>query len=162
MSKNIGNNLKQLEMSNELNSIGFDYHGVIDSAPKIFSFLSQSIVKNGGNVHILTGSSWTKAMEDDLKSFGIVWTNGFSVYDHLLNSGVETIGEVIFPDGTVQKKFRNEDWDKIKGEYCRKNNILFHVDDTLVYNDFFTTPFCRFWSHNNKPKAPHKDVRHME
>ena len=32
----------------------------------------------------------------------------------------------------------------------------------FFYNDYFTTPFCRLWSHNNQPKSPHKDVRHLD
>ena len=62
----------------------------------------------------------------------------------------------------VQKKFENGSWDHIKADYCRKHNISLHIDDTLIYNDFFTTPFARLWSHSNKPKPSHKDVRHLD
>lgn len=142
-------------------NFSFDYHGVIDSLPEVFSFLSRSIMKNGGNVHIITGSSWNKELENNLKSMGIEYSHKFSVYDHLLKTA-KTVGEIVFPDGTVQKKFEDGAWDHVKGEYCKKNNIVFHVDDTLIYNDFFETPFCRLWSHNNKPKSSHKDVRHLD
>jgi len=43
----------------------------------------------------------------------------------------------------------DELWDKTKADYCRRENIDFHIDDTLAYNDYFTTPFCRLWLHNN-------------
>ena len=141
--------------------LGLDYHGVIDALPDFFSFLSQSVVNNGGEVHILTGGTWDKKTEDKLKSFGIVWTHTFSIYDYLLDSDVKVVGEVQFPDGTVQKKFEDGAWDHVKAEYCERENISLHLDDTLIYNDHFNTPFARLWTHNNKPKESHKDLRHL-
>lgn len=142
--------------------ISIDVHGVIDSMPKEFAFLTNAIVIAGGDVHILTGSSWSPELENQLNDFGIKWNHKFSIYDHLIEMGSNIIGEIQFPDGTIQKKFENESWDQIKAEYCRDNNISLHIDDTLIYNDFFTTPFARLWSHSNQPKAPHKDVRHLD
>jgi hypothetical protein len=140
---------------------GFDIHGVIDALPKVFSFLTQAIVAAGGEVHILTGGTWTTETEKQLKDLGIVWTHHFSVYDHLIDTKVNIVGEIKFPDGTIQQKFEDGHWDQVKGEYCSKHNINLHIDDTLLYNDYFTTPFTRIWTHNNKPKASHKDVRHL-
>jgi hypothetical protein len=142
--------------------LGLDLHGVIDSIPNEFKFLSNAIVSSGGEVHILTGGSWTTELENQVRSYGIRWTHKFSVYDHLIEIGSNTIGEVQFPDGTIQKRFENGSWDHIKADYCRVNNISLHIDDTLIYNDFFTTPFARLWSHSNESKPSHKDVRHLE
>lgn len=142
--------------------LGLDIHGVIDSNPDFFAFLTDSFIKNGGEVHILTGGHWDEDLNNKLKSFGIKWTHKFSVYDHLIETGAKVVGEIQFPDGTIQKKFEDGLWDHVKADYCKKNNISIHIDDTLIYNDFFTTPFCRFWSHNQKPKASHKDIRHLD
>jgi hypothetical protein len=142
--------------------LGLDVHGVIDAIPDFFAFLSESIVKNNGQVHILTGGSWTKELELQLLNYGIKWTHKFSAYDHLIDVGTKIVGEVQFPDGTIQKKFEDGAWDKVKAEYCREHSISLHIDDTLIYNDFFSTPFCRLWTHNNKLKASHKDVRHLD
>jgi hypothetical protein len=142
--------------------LGLDLHGVVDSMPEFFAFLTNAIVSAGGEVHILTGGSWTEELEGQVKSYGITWTHKFSVYDHLIEIGSKTTGEIVFPDGTVQKKFENGAWDNVKGDYCREHNISLHIDDTLIYNDFFTTPYARLWSHSNNPKAPHKDVRHHD
>ena len=60
---------------------GFDIHGVIDSLPKVFSFLTKSIIASGGEVHILTGGAWSEKIEKQLKDLDIVWTHHFSVYD---------------------------------------------------------------------------------
>lgn len=142
--------------------LGIDFHGVIDSMPEFFAFLSSAFVSAGGECHILTGGSWTPEFESLLKSYGIKWTHKFSIYDYLIETGSGIVGEVKFPDGTIQKKFENGQWDHVKAEYCRDNNISLHIDDKTIYNDFFTTPFARFWSHNNKPKDSHTDIRHID
>jgi len=142
--------------------LGLDLHGVIDSLPKEIAFLTNAIVSAGGEVHILTGGSWTEELENQVKSYGVTWTHKFSVYDHLIETGSDTVGEIQFPDGTIQKKFKDGVWDHVKADYCREHKISLHIDDTLIYNDFFTTPFARIWTHTHTPKAPHKDVRHLD
>lgn len=142
--------------------LGLDVHGVIDSMPEFFSFLTDSFIKNGGEVHIITGGRWDSEFEKQLNDFGVKWTHKFSVYDYLKESDAEVIGKVQFPDGIIQKKFKNEDWDLIKSQYCKENGIDLHIDDTLIYNNFFSTPFARLWSHNGKPKYTNKDVRHID
>lgn len=139
--------------------IGIDIHGVIDALPIFFKFLADSIVKNNGEVHIITGGSWTEKLEKQLG--GINYTHKFSVYDHLLKTS-ETLGEIEFPDGTIQNKFDDFLWDSAKAKYCEENNIDLHIDDTLSYNDYFTTPFARLWSNNGHKKASHKDIRHLD
>lgn len=143
-------------------NFSFDIHGVVDALPETFSFLSNAIVKSGGEIHIITGATWTKELEIELEQAGIVWTHNFSVYDHLIETNVPTNGEIQFPDGTIQKKFEDGHWDKAKSEYCLKHNICLHIDDTLIYNEYFKTPFARLWTHNNKPKASHKELRHLD
>ncbi len=142
--------------------LGLDIHGVVDAMPEFFSFLTDSFIKNGGEVHVITGGHWDKSFENQLNDLGVKWTHKFSVYDYLIESGVKITGEIQFPDGTIQKKFEDGAWDSVKANYCKENNITLHIDDTLIYNDFFTTPFARLWSHNNKPKSSHKDVRHLD
>jgi len=140
----------------------FDMHGVLDALPKVFSFLTNAIMNAGGEIHIVTGGTWSKELEKQLQDANIAWTHKFSAYDHLIETKVPITGEISFPDGTIQKKFEDGYWDKVKGEYCLKHNICLHIDDTLIYNEHFTTPFARLWTHNNKPKASHKDIRHLE
>lgn len=150
------------ESSGSKFKLGLDIHGVVDAMPEFFSFLTDSFIKNGGEVHIITGGKWDKEFEDLLNSYGVKWTHKFSIYDYLVENNYEKTGEVQFPDGTIQSKFRNEDWDSVKGVYCADNNITLHIDDTMIYNDYFKTPFARLWTHNNNPKSPSKDVRHFK
>lgn len=158
--------IKFSSMVNEENSfrfkLGLDLHGVIDAMSQDFAFLTKAVIASGGEVHILTGGSWSDELETQVYSYGIQWTHKFSVYDHLIEIGSKTTGEIQFPDGTVQKKFEDGVWDHVKADYCKQHGISLHLDDTLAYNDFFETPFARIWTHNNRPKAAHKDVRHMK
>ena len=41
---------KITESTNSKFKVGLDLHGVIDSLPEFFSFLSDSIIKNGGDI----------------------------------------------------------------------------------------------------------------
>ena len=141
--------------------LGIDVHGVIDAMPEFFAFLTDAFIKNGGEVHVITGGSWTEELKSEIDSYGIKYTHQFSVYDFLESGNFEVIGQIQFPDGTIQNKFSNDDWDNIKGDYCKEHNISLHIDDTMAYNEFFDTPFARLWSHSGQPKKPHKDVRHM-
>ena len=150
------------ESNSNIFKLGVDIHGVIDAMPEFFAFLTSSFIKNGGEVHIITGGSWTDELESQLKVFGVKWTHHFSIYDHLVEIGTTSTGHVQFPDGTIQNKFSNDVWDKVKGDYCQENNISLHIDDTLIYNNNFSTPFARLWTHSGQPKAPHKDVRHLD
>jgi hypothetical protein len=142
--------------------LGLDIHGVIDSNPDSFAFMSQSVITAGGEVHIITGGSWTQDLENQIKEYGIKWTSHFSVYDYLLDSGIDSIGTIQFPDGTIQKKFDYHLWDTIKAGYCKSNNIDLHIDDTEVYSKYFTTPFLLYKSSEDFEKISHIDIRkHM-
>jgi hypothetical protein len=136
----MNNQMVDVESSNVF-KVGIDIHGVIDKMPDFFSFLSESIIKNGGEVHIITGGSWNDGIINELRSYGLKWTHYFSVYDYMLTNFEPILGEFIFPDGTVQKRFKNEDWDMIKAQYCEHNNISLHIDDKTSYGQYFTTPF---------------------
>jgi len=129
--KNMGNKFK----------IGIDVHGVIDIMPEFFAFLTDSIIKNGGEVHIITGGSWESVI-DELESHNIRWTHSFSVYDYMIEFYEPKDGVVVFPDGTIQKKFDGDEWDMVKGNYCSSNNIQLHIDDKEVYRGAFVTPFA--------------------
>lgn len=152
------------KVSNANFKLGLDLHGVIDSIPQTFSFLSKAIVDSGGEVHIITGGSLKDIEHNgdivaDLKRMGIAYTHLFSIRDYHDEAGTEKTGVHAkwgFP--TIS----DIEWDKTKGNYCKYHNINLHIDDTLMYNDYFTTPFCRLWTHTNTPKGDHKDPRHLK
>lgn len=118
---------------------GFDLHKVIDAEPKFFSELSEILIKAGHKVHIVTGSRITDALKKELVTYNMRWTKLFSITDHHIDLG----NEVKFDDNN--KPWIHPDlWNPTKGHYCRKEKIVFHIDDAEDYEKFFTTPFCKF------------------
>ena len=67
--------------------IGLDIHGVIDHNPELFSRMSKKLVEKGHKVYIITGSMRTPEVEQQLKDLGIVYTDFFSISDHLISNG---------------------------------------------------------------------------
>lgn len=142
--------------------LGLDLHGVIDAIPDSIAFLASAVVEAGGEVHILTGSTLDANTYSMLTKHKIKYTHVFSVYDYLISKSTPTTGEIKFPDGAVQKQFIDGAWDRVKGDYCVRHKISLHIDDTLIYNEYFGTPFARLWTHNGKVKASHKPHRHID
>lgn len=138
--------------------ISLDIHGVIDSDPNFFSFLSKAIISAGGEVHVVTGGTIERAKEEVIK-YDISYTHLFSIVEYHKSIGTPTrenhpkYGFPMISDAA---------WDRTKADYCELHNIDLHIDDTMAYNDMFSTPFCRYWSHNNHPKNSDKPDRHLD
>lgn len=126
--------------------ISFDLHGVLDDMPETMKFIMESVIKNGGEVHIITGSTEEKARKE-LKELGfnryIHFTNVVGLPDYLLGKGKKVISYHPFLNNP---EFSDLDWDSAKAQYCSENNINLHFDDTLRYGDYFKTPFARLWT----------------
>jgi hypothetical protein len=115
--------------------IGFDIHGVIDKNPKLFSELINTFREKGYEIHILTGSLISKELLDELDSYEIKYDKLFSILEYHKSTGTK-----MWED--ERGWWIDQDvWDKTKGEYCEKNNIKFHIDDTRIYGKYFMTPF---------------------
>lgn len=145
---------------NQTIKIGLDLHGVMSDLPTTFKFLGESILKNSGEVHIITGTVRSKAQEE-LKSLGFVkgrhYSTLFCIVDHMVSSGAKSRGiHPVFKN----PEFDDDAWDKVKGDYCRANNISLHIDDSLAYAEHFTTPFARLWTKTDTPKI-NKPKRHQ-
>ena len=113
--------------------IGLDLHGVVNDMPDAFKFITESIIKNGGEVHILTGSTTKKAyVELSLLGFeyGKHYTHIMGLPNYLSNKGCKVIG---FNKEFQNNEFSTEDWNKAKAIYCSENKINLHLDDTIEY-----------------------------
>lgn len=119
--------------------IGIDIHGVLDTNP-FFKQMALSMRHDGDEVHIITGTSIELALKDleklDMHK-GFHYTHLYSITDDLINRGIP----VEWKDGN-NPFFPYEEWDKAKAEYCAKNGIDIHFDDTKRYGEYFTTPFA--------------------
>jgi hypothetical protein len=138
--------------------LGLDIHGVIDANPETFSFLSKSIIDSGGEVHIITGGSWGDVLKKEVEDAGIKYTHLFSVYDYLKSTDAVPIGLIQFPDGVIQDKYERKLWDSIKAKYSSEQGLDLHIDDTIDYGEYFTTPFLLYDGKTDIMKISHIDI----
>lgn len=145
---------------NQTFKLGIDWHGVLDAIPEHIVFLANAVVAAGGEVHILTGMEWTEKCEEQLKEWGCNYTHHLSIFDY--HHKIMKTPVVGWHETFNIPKIDNEAWDRTKGDYCREHQISLHLDDTLEYEQYFTTGFARVFTNNNKPKRPNKDERHKD
>jgi len=137
--------------------IGLDYHGVITHQPQLWKFITNSIISNGGQVHIITGGTLRtipNPILEQLNRWEIPYTKIHSVYDYLRETGAPTLtGIRTFPDGTTQTKYDDEVWDRVKGEMAKELGIHLHIDDTPQYGKYFNSiPFLLYNPSLDTPK----------
>lgn len=119
-------------------ALALDLHGIIDANPIFFAEASKSLVKDGWQIHILTGSHIVdQGIEAQLKKLEIDYTHLFSIADYHRENKTEGMWYDVKGDPWVS----DEDWDKTKADYCKRNDILFCIDDTARYARNFETPF---------------------
>jgi hypothetical protein len=119
--------------------IGIDFHNVIDVMPELFAFLTDSIIKNGGEVHIITGGL-RDSDKQLIEKYDIKYTKIFSIVDYHKSIGTKTNG--VHPKHGFPLIEDDDLWNHTKGKYCKENGIHLHIDDTENYKKFFETPFC--------------------
>lgn len=116
--------------------IGLDIHGVCDANPEFFSELSRLFVNAGHDVHIITGRRVSDGALEEIKELGLSYTHFFSISDYHVE-----IGTKVWEDDEGNPWLEGELWDRTKGDYCDKNQLDFHIDDTERYGQYFNTPF---------------------
>lgn len=108
----------------------------------------ESSCTDSGEVHILTGSTTIRAL-DELEELGfekgVHFTHVQGLPDLLKSKGCEVVG-ISLDYGN--EEYSTKDWNSAKAEYCRTNKIDLHLDDTVEYGETFTTPFARVWTKN--------------
>lgn len=117
--------------------VGFDIHGVCDANPEFFSLISKLLVDNGHEVHVLTGRRVSDGALDEVKELNISYTHFFSISDYH-----EEVGTKMWEDENGNPWLDDVTWDSTKGNYCKRNNIDFCIDDTERYGQYFETPFA--------------------
>lgn len=126
--------------------ISLDFHGVIDSMPDFFSFFTKSLISCGCEIHIVTGGLNDNDL-DLIKKYDIKYTKIFSIVDHHKNLGTPTYGKHPVHGFDMVS---DEEWDKSKADYCSQQGIDLHIDDTIIYNGKFVTPFAQLFT-NKRP-----------
>jgi len=115
--------------------VGIDLHGTIDSDPEYFSRLIKILREDvDSEIHITTGIKGTLAKEK-LEKLGIDYDHLFSITDYH-----ESIGTEITYDENDEPWIDEETWNRTKGDYCEREQIAFHIDDTEAYGKHFVFP----------------------
>lgn len=131
-----------------MKALSLDLHGVVNDLPEEFKSITQSLIKDGWEVHIITGSTTQNAFKE-LTDLGLThkihFTHVVGLPDYCLMKGFKTSG---YNEKYGNFEFDPKDWNRAKGMYCLENEITLHMDDTLEYGDFFTTPFARLYTKN--------------
>ena len=124
--------------------IGFDIHGVIDTNPKYFSGLIKRYRDQGHKVHIITGTPCLE-MAPKLREWDIRFDGYFSIAEWCLShSSTVTVRE----DGQVFDE--DEVWNNAKANYCDREGIHIHVDDSEVYRDTFEDVRTKFFLYDKR------------
>lgn len=122
--------------------LGLDVHGVIDRYPDVWSAITTALLDAGHEVHIITGQELSDELIEQLAGWGIAYSHLFSITTWHKNQGTE----IRYKD--KNNPFIDYDlWDRTKAEYCMREQIDFHVDDSDVYHKFFmATAYLQFRS----------------
>jgi len=122
--------------------IGIDFHGVLNVNPCFFKEFIDIALKKKIAVHIISGGP-----EDTIRAYlterGIKYTKLWCIYDYYArNRKVD-----YFPDGS----FRVSDdlWNRAKAQYCKREHICLHIDDSMIYGRDFQTPYCLYDERKN-------------
>lgn len=115
-----------------------DIHGIVNTHPDFYAAATQSLVKDGWEIHILTGSHIVESgIVEELARYGIAYTHLFSIADYHREN--KTNG--MWYDTNGDPWVTDEEWDRTKADYCKRHDIPFCVDDTARYAKHFETPF---------------------
>lgn len=117
--------------------IGLDYHGVIDKKPEYFAEFCTLARQHGHCIYIITGGPEVKVKEY-LDAAHIPYDFIFAISDYYQALGkttMDTDGNIVVPD---------ELWNTAKADFCRRNRINIHIDDSCEYLHWFSTPFCLY------------------
>ena len=120
-----------------IKKVSVDFHGVINSNPDFFSKFFALLQAKGVEVYITSGGP-QKFVERYLVRHNIPYNHVWCIFDHFNRR--EKIE--LSADGS----FRIDDklWNAAKSKFCAHENIDLHIDDSIVYGRYFTTPYVRF------------------
>jgi hypothetical protein len=130
--------------------LGLDIHGVITDDMIAMRSLAESIMlsKVPNEVHIISGPP-VDVINKELESLGFVkgqhYSHIFSIVDYHLS-----IGTPVTWDDNGHAWTDEYTWDKTKADYCLREAINLHIDDSDQYGYFFKTPYARFFSKNKR------------
>ena len=123
--------------------IGLDYHGVIDSNLKYFADFCAKAKQRNHSIYIITGGPKVK-VDHNLQKNDIPYDICFAISDYYqaLNKIIQNNnGKFMVPDNL---------WNMAKADFCRRSGVNIHIDDSMKYINWFSTPYCIYNKKHNK------------
>lgn len=124
-------------MNSQKLKLGLDYHGVINQKPEYFAAFCRLATERGHRIYIITGGPAVK-VKQYLAAADISYDFLFAVADYY-----QALGQVEQrPDGGFE--VAEYLWNMAKAEFCRRCRVNLHIDDSIEYLHWFSTPFCLY------------------
>lgn len=123
--------------------IGLDYHGVIDVNTKYFADFCLEAKRRGHLIYIITGGPKT-LIDNNLRNDNIPYDMCFAISDYYQAKNKiiqDKTGKFVIPENL---------WNIAKADFCRHSRVNIHIDDSLKYINWFSTPYCYYNKRNNK------------
>ena len=131
--------------------ISFDFHGVINKKPELIKKLTDLSFMRDFEVYIVSGGP-QNYIKKYLHHHKISYTKLWCIFDFYEQKDLVKF----LPNGEFH--IDDELWNRAKGDYCRKEKIDLHIDDSDVYGKYFVTPYAHFDVARNILSLPQKDV----
>ena len=123
--------------------IGLDYHGVIDNNINYFSVFCRKAKRRGHDIYVITGGPKV-SVSQKLNAINMPYDMCFAISDYYIalhKIEQNSKGKVVIPDNL---------WNMAKADFCRRSKINIHIDDSVKYINWFSTPYCYYNKNTNK------------
>jgi len=115
---------------------GLDVHGVVDTHPEAFRIFAEKMIKEGHEIHIVTGQE-EKNVEPLVKKLEVPYTHFYSIVDYHLATGTSMwLDKGTWWMDTVT-------WQSSKGLYCKYRGLDVLIDNSIEYK-FYMPDTCKF------------------
>lgn len=111
--------------------IGIDYNKVINRNPEYWSKFTKDMKKLKHKIYIITGMSLDSHLMERLNTYDIKYDRIFSITDYHFASQTD----MVFDGGLPYMD--DEKWDRTKADYCKREKIDVHYDDSEIYGKYF-------------------------
>lgn len=125
--------------------IGLDIHGVITKDPELWADITMLLMVAGHEIHIITGVEDTKKLVMELADYAISYNYLFSITSYHKSIGTH----MLYKNGDTQHPLiAPPKWDCTKADYCRREKIDLHIDDSTDYGVYFRDNHCQYLIYN--------------
>jgi hydroxymethylpyrimidine pyrophosphatase-like HAD family hydrolase len=117
--------------------LSLDYHGVISHRPAYFTEFCAEAHRRGHAIYVITGGPLPQ-IRQYLAEIRLKPDFIFAISDYY-----QALGQAVqVSDGSLS--IPPDLWNIAKADFCRRCGVDFHIDDSIEYQHWFSTPFCLY------------------